>query len=129
MSVQLTFGFTPRLQRDERLILQNEAWLDVSDIACGVGFTTTVQISNNLIAKLRPGQNEVDADYDQRLYDALWITHFKLSLDQSQSALFNFTFSHKDGKAEKVAEICLRPKVESQKHVVWLGWRADFRNE
>ena len=112
-----------------RDIPRNETWRDVSDIARGVGFTTEVQISLTLNDALEPLQNEIDGGYDQRLYDCLWLAHFKLSLDRSPSATFNFTFPRKDGKTEKESEIGLRLRVEAQKQVVWLGLMEDFRNE
>jgi hypothetical protein len=129
MSTQLTPDFTPKPQREQRPIIQNESWLDVSAIARGVDFTTTVQISINLNDALQPLQNEIEGDYDQRLYDALWTAHFKLSLDQSQSATFNFTFPRKDWKTEEVSEVSLRVRVEAQKQVVLLGLMEDFRDE
>ena len=129
MAMQLMLDSTPEPQREKQPIIRNGVWVDVSDIARGVGFTTSVQISILLKDALEPLQNEVDGDYDQRLYDALWMAHFKLSLDQSQSATFNFTFPRKEAKTEKVSEIGLRLRVEAQKHVVWLGLMGDFRNE
>jgi hypothetical protein len=107
-------------------IYRNETGLDVSDIARGVGFTTALRISVTLNDALQPVQNEMDGDYDQRLYDALWQAHFQLSLDQHQSATFNFTFLRKDSKTEEASEISLRVRVEAQKQVVWLGLLEDF---
>jgi len=107
-------------------IRRNETWLDVSDIACGVGFTTEVQISVTLNDALRTLQNEIDGDYDQRLYDCLWLAHFKLSLDRSQSAIFNFTFPRKNWKTGELFEINLRVRVEAQEQIVWLGLLEDF---
>ena len=126
MSMQLTLDFTPRFQRAQKPIIENEAWLDVSDIARGVGFTTTVQISISLHDALQPLQNEIDGDYDQRLYDCLWLAHFRLLLDQLPSATFNFTFPRKDWKTEKVSEVSLRVRVEAQKQIVLLGFLEDF---
>jgi len=126
--MQLIFKFTHEPERDQMPIIQNEAWLEVSEIARGVGFLTAVHISLTLSDALEPLQNEIDGDYDQRLYDCLWLSHFKLSLDQSQSATFNFTFPRKDGKTEKISEIGLRLRVEAQKQVVWLGLMEDFPN-
>jgi len=126
MAMQFTLDSTPEPQREQTPILKREAWLDVSEIARGVGFATPVHISINLNGALQPLQNEIDGDYDQRLYDCLWLSHFKLSLDQSQSATFHFTFPRKDGKTEKVSEIGLRLRVEAQKQVVLLGLLEDF---
>ena len=126
MSMQLTLDFTPRPQREQRPIIKNEAWLDVSDIARGFGFTTAVRVSINLNDVLEPLQNELEGDYDQRLFDSLWLAHFQLSLDQSQSATFNFTFPRKDWKTEEVSEVNLQVRVEAQKQVVLLGLLQDF---
>lgn len=126
MPMQLILDFTPKPQREQQPIIQNEAWLDVSDIARGVGFTATIQLSSALDDALRPLQNEIDGDYDQRLYDCLWLAHFQLSLNQSQSATFNFTFPRKDSKTEKVSEISLRVRVEARKQIVLLGLLEEF---
>ena len=126
MSMQLTFDFTLKPQQEQKPIIENEAWLDVSDIARGVGCITAVQVSINLNEALQSLQNEIDSDYDQRLYDALWLAHFKLSLDQSQSATFSFTFPRKDSKTEEASEVSLRVRAEAQKQIVLLGLLKDF---
>jgi hypothetical protein len=126
MSTPLTLNLTPEPQREQKPIIHNESWLDVSDIARGVGFIAPVRVSVSLNDALQPLQNETDGDYDQRLYDCLWLAHFKLSLDQSQSATFNFTFPRKDRKTEEVSEVSLRLRVEAQKQVVLLGLLEDF---
>ena len=113
-------------QQEQKLTIENEAWLDVSDIARGVGFTTAVQISVTLNDALQPLQHETDGDYDQRLYDFLWRAHFQLSRDQSQSATFNFTFPRKNRRTEVVSEVSLRGRVEVKKQVVLLGLLQDF---
>ena len=63
MAIQLAFDFAPRHQREQRPILQNEDWLDVSDIARGVGFATAVQVGISLHEALQPLQNEIEGDY------------------------------------------------------------------
>jgi len=107
-------------------IPRNKTWIDVSDIACGVGFTTAVHIGLTLNDALEPLRNEIDGGYDQRLYDCLWLAHFKLSLDRSPSATFNFTFPRKYRKTGEVSEISLRVRVEAQKQVMLLGLLEDF---
>jgi hypothetical protein len=126
MSVQLTFDFTPTLQRDERPSLQNETWLDVSGIARGVGFTMPVLISDNLNEALQHCQNEIDDNYDQRLYDCLWCAEFQLSLYQSQSTTFHFAFPRPGCKTEEVAEISLPVRAVVEKQVVLVGLWQDF---
>jgi hypothetical protein len=127
MPTQLALDFIPRPQPEQESIIQNEAWLEVSDIARGVGFTTAVQVSIALNDALQPLQSEQDGDYDQGLYDALWLARFKLSLDQNQSATFNITFPRKDWKTEEVSEVSLRLRVEMQKQTVLLGRLQDFQ--
>lgn len=126
MATQLTFDFVSKsLLKVDRVIVQ-ETWLDVSDIARGVGFTMRVQISIPLHDTLQPLQNEIEGNYDQRLYDVLWQTYFQCSLDHSQSATFNFIFPRKDLKTERVSEVSLRARVETQEQVVMLGLLEDF---
>ena len=126
MSTQLTLDFTPKAQQEPKPVIENASWLDVNDIARGMGFTTTVQCSIALHDALQPPQNEIDSDYDQRLYDLLWMAHFKLSLDQSQCATFHFTFARKDSKTTEVFEASLRVRVELRKQIVLLGFLEDF---
>lgn len=126
--MQLTLDLTTTTPLQKTPIIQNETWLDVSGIARGVGFTTPVQISITLSDALEPLQNEVDSDYDQRLYDALWRAHFQLSLDPLPSTTFNFTFPRKYDKADETIEVSLRLRAEAQKQVVLIGLIEDFRD-
>jgi len=126
MPMQLTLDFTTKTPLRKTPIIRNETWLDVSDIACGVGFSTTVQISFAFNDALAPLQNEMEGDFDQRLYDALWRAHFQLSLDPLPSATFNFIFPRKDWKTKEISEISLRLRVEAQEQVVRLGLLQDF---
>ena len=123
----MTLDFTSRPQREQQSIIENEAWLDVSNIARGAGFATAVKVSITLNDALQLLQNEIGSDYDQRLYDCLWLAHFKLLLDRRQSVTFNFTFPRKDWKTGEVSEISLRVRVEAQKQVVLLGLLQDFQ--
>jgi len=124
--MQLTLDFTSAPQREQKPIIQNDAWLHVSGIVRAIGFTSAVQVSSNLNDALQPRQNELGGDYDQRLYDALWVAHFQLSLDQSQTVTFNFIFQWKDWKTEDAPEVSLRVRVEAQKQVVLLGFLEEF---
>ncbi len=67
-------------------------WLDVSDIGAGIGFRGKVLLSVALSDALEPITTESDGDYDQRLYDALWLAHFRLTLNQVDAVTFNFAF-------------------------------------
>jgi len=124
MQMQLTLDFTPR---PSNLIIKNTTWIDVSDIARGIGFTIPVELSIALNDALEPLRTEDDEDYDQRLYDALWLAHHYLSLDhQRESISFTFDFLREDKHTGKFTEASLRLRVETQKQVVLLGLMQDF---
>jgi hypothetical protein len=72
------------------------AWLDVSDLARGVGFTTTVEISLALHAALRPRIRADEPSYDQRLYDALWLAYHALARNARPDCCFRFDFLRED---------------------------------
>lgn len=126
MPMQLTLDFSIKHHLQHRRILRNDGWLDVSDIARSVGFTTTAQISIALHDALEPIQNEPGGDYDQRLYDVLWRAYFQLSLDQRQSVTFNFTFPRKYEEADELTEVSLRLRVEMQGQTTFVGLLQDF---
>lgn len=123
MATQLTFDFSSPLERQP--IPWNETWLDMSDIARGVGFTTTVLISPSLEDVLRMQGD----DYDQRLYDALWAAHFRLYLGLGQSVTFSFSFRCKTRRTDEEVETNVRLRAETQPQTVLLGRLEDFPNE
>ena len=126
MQMQLTLDFTPR-PSNLKAIIKNTTWMDVSDIARGIGFTIPVEVSNALSDALMPLQTEDDDDYDQRLYDALWLSHHYLSLDLRRPSIpFTFDFLRMDNHTGKVSEASLRLRVEAQKRIVLLGLSQDF---
>jgi hypothetical protein len=126
MPMQLTLDFTPKPRLLQTPLIPNASWLDVSEVARGVGFANKVELSLALSDALEPIQSEEDGDYDQRLYDALWLAHFQLSLDQSQSATFAFTFPRKHWKTEEITEASLRLRVEAHPQSVLVGLLPDF---
>ena len=128
MQMQLTLDFTPRPQYQHRPIIKNTTWMNVSDVARGIGFTIPVEVSIALSDALEPLQTEDDEDYDQRLYDALWLAHHYLSLDlrQRESVSFTFDILREDKHIGKLIEASLRLRVEIQKQVVLLGLMQDF---
>jgi len=126
MQMQLTLDFTPKPQQKVKPIIKNTTWMVVSDVARGVGFTISVEMSIALNDALEPLQIEDDDAYDQRLYDALWLAHHYLSLGQRQSIPFTFDFLREDGHTGKVTEASLRLRVEMQKQIVLLGLSQDF---
>ncbi len=117
MAVQLTFDFGSKASLDDPPLRAKNAWLDVSEIARGVGFVEAVQVSLSLHDAL---QHQRD-DYDQLLYDALWLAHLKLSLDHWQSVTFNFSFPNIDPQREEPATVSLRLRAELKEQVVLLG--------
>ncbi len=126
MQMQLTLDFTPRPSK-QKLIIKNTTWMNVSDIARGIGFTIPVEVSIALSDALEPLQTEDDEDYDQRLYDALWLAHHYLALDhQRESITFTFDLLREDKQTGKFIEASLRLRVETHKQIVLLGLLQDF---
>ena len=127
MQMQLTLDFTPR-PSILKPIIKNTTWMNVSDVARGTGFTIPVEVSIALNDALEPLQTEDDDDYDQRLYDALWLAHHYLALDlrQRESIPFTFDFLREDKHTGKFTKASLRLRVETQKQVVLLGLMQDF---
>jgi hypothetical protein len=101
-------------------------WLDISDIAAGVGFTAKVLVSLGLSDALEPISTEADGDYDQRLYDALWLAHFQLARDQVPAATFNFTFPRKHWISEELTDASLRLRAETRQQAIFIGLLEDF---
>jgi hypothetical protein len=101
-------------------------WIDVSEIATGVGFSEPVAISPALSDALKASRLEVEADYDQRLYDALWLAHFELSLNDERPINFTFTFPRRHWKTDEITETSLRLRVEMGSQGFHLGLKQDF---
>ncbi len=104
----------------------DKRWLDVSDIAAGVGFDGKVLLSVALSDALEPITTESDGDYDQRLYDALWLTHFRLSLDHLEAVTFNFTFQRTHWMSGEQSDASLRLHAEARDEAVFIGLLQDF---
>ncbi len=126
MPTQLTLDFSPRLSR-QKPIIKIPSWMNVSDIARGVGFKVPVEVSMGLSDALEPLQAQEVDEYDQHLYDALWLAHHYLSLDQRQSISFPFDFLREDLLLGKFVEASLRLRVEVQAGVILLGLIQDFQ--
>lgn len=124
-TMQLPLDFTPKPCAPPTLI-HDSSWLDVSDVARGVGFAPTVEISFALHDALDPVSTEEDGNYEQRLFDALWQARFELSLARCQSANFTFTFPRKHWRTGEIAEIALRLRCEVKSKTVYLGLMEDF---
>ncbi|MGE5377397.1 MAG: hypothetical protein ACM3XO_20250 [Bacteroidota bacterium] len=122
MVIQLTLDFTPRHQIT-CLAAQDNAWLDVTDIARGVGFLEPVQISLSLNDALEAHQNEPDDAYPQRLFDCLWLAHLHWSLAQGEAAILNFYLE----RADSTEESRLSFRLELHQKIIRLGLPDDFQ--
>lgn len=126
MLTQLPLNFSTRLPPPSRPIMAYPTWQDVSEIAAGVGFPEPVSISLALSDALETTQLEVVNEYDQRLYDALWLAHFELSLNDGRPVNFTFTFSRTHWKTGELCETSLRLRVEKGSQGIRLGLKMDF---
>ena len=126
MPTQLAFDFSFKLAPPDTPSFQSHAWHDVTDVARSVGFTDTIMVSAELEDGLGLQQSDLSSDYDQRLYDLLWLAHFKLSLNQSQSASFAFGFTQEHKKTEQNVEITFQVRIETQDEILFLGLLRDF---
>ena len=126
MSNQLPLNFSDRSPPASESAVENPAWIDVSDIAAGVGFSGPVSISLALSDALEATQLKAESDYDQRLYDALWLAHFELSLNDGRPVNFTFTFSRAHWKKGELFETSLRLHVEKDSQGIRLGLKMDF---
>jgi hypothetical protein len=126
MPMQLILDFTAKPPLRRKPVIENVSWLDVSDLVCGVGFTSAVQISVTLHDELEPLQNETDGDYDQRLYDVIWLAHHYWRLDQCPSYSFAFDFIREDLATGNITESSLRLHVEICEGTALLGLPGDF---
>jgi hypothetical protein len=114
MPLQLTLDFMSHVQEEE--------WLDVTDIARGVGFTGPVEISPTLNSALLSHQDEPEDACNQRLFDCLWLAHLHWSLSEGEAVILNFFFERVDSTEESR----LRFRLELQQKVIRLGLPDDF---
>ena len=116
MPTQLSFAFptTPVSQHPPPPPL----WLEVGADA---------EVSIALHDALDPISTEEDGDYNQRLYDALWLARFELALDHKQSANFTFTFPRKHWRTEEITDISLHLRYEAHGATIRLGLLEDFQ--
>jgi hypothetical protein len=126
MLTQLPLDFSTRLPPPTRPIIAYPTWMDISQIAAGVGFSEPLFISLTLSDALQATHLEAVNDYDQRLCDVLWLGHFELSLNDRQPATFTFTFSRAHGKTGEITETSLRLHAEKGSQGIRLGLKQDF---
>lgn len=124
MQLTLNLTFTPVLPA--KTIFKNTTWLDAGWAAGCLGFTKKVEVSQSLSDALMPLQTEDEDDGDQRLYDALWLAHHHLVLDQRSSFSFTLDFLREDRTTGTMTETSLRLHVEEKEQLILLGLLRDF---
>ena len=122
LTLNLTFTPAPPIKR----IFQNSTWLSAGWASACLGFTKKVEISQSLSDALNPLHADDEDDHDQQLYDALWLAHHYLVLDQRPSFSFTFDFMHDDKISGRFIETSLRLHVEEKEQVILLGLLQDF---
>lgn len=127
MPMQLTHDHTPGVQLEQEPVIKQDTWLDATEIAREVGFTTTVGISSALHDALTPLRTEPDGEYDQRLYDCLWLAHLRLLLDREPCVTFTFAFPRRIWRTGEMREICLRVRAETQGQLVIISLLRDLQ--
>ncbi|MEP0806845.1 MAG: hypothetical protein HRF47_15300 [Chloroflexota bacterium] len=120
----LTLTFTPA--PSVKTIFKNTAWLNAGWATACIGFTKKVEISQSLNDALMPIHADDEDDHDQQLYDALWLAHHHLALDQRPSFSFTFDFLREDKINGRFIETSLRLHVEEKEQLILLGLIQDF---
>lgn len=119
LTLNLTFAVAPSVKS----ILKNTTWLNAGWATACLGFTKKVEISQSLSDALDHGDED---DHDQQLYDALWLAHHHLVMDQRRSLSFTFDYLHDDKVKGRYMEHSLRLQVKETKELVLLGLIQDF---
>jgi hypothetical protein len=124
MQLTLNLTFTPA--SPAKTIFKNTVWLNAGWATACIGFTKKVEISQAMSDALKPLHADDEADHDQQLYDALWLAHHYLVLDQRPSFSFTFDFLRDDKISGRLTETSLRLHVEEKEQLVLLGLLQDF---
>ena len=124
MQLTLNLTFTPA--PPAKTIFKNTTWLSAGWASACIGFTKKVEISQALSDALKPLHADDEADHDQQLFDALWMAHHYLVLDQRPSFSFIFDFLRDDKTSGRMMETSLRLHVEEKEQLVLLGLLQDF---
>jgi hypothetical protein len=122
LTLNLTFTPAPPI----KTIFKNNTWLNAGWATTCIGFTKKVEISQSLSDVLKPLHADDEDDHDQQLYDALWMAHHYLVLDQRPSFSFTFDFLCDDKISGHFIETSLRLHVEEKEQLVLLGLIQDF---
>ena len=124
--MQLTLNLTFAPIASAKSIFKNSTWLDAGWATACIGFTKKVEISQSLSDALMTQHADDEADHDQQLYDALWMAHHYLVLDQRSSFSFTFDFLRDDKISGRLIETSLRLHVEEKEQLILLGLLQDF---
>jgi len=122
LTLNLTFAVAPAVKS----IFKNTTWLNAGWATACLGFTKKVEISQSLSDALMPNHADDEDDHDQQLYDALWMAHHHLVLDQCPSFSFTFDFLRDDKISSRFIETSLRLHVEEKEQLILLGLIQDF---
>ena len=122
LTLNLLFAPAPPV----KTIFKNNTWLNAGWATACIGFTKKVEISQSLSDVLKPLHPDDEDDNDQQLYDALWMAHHYLVLDQRSSFSFTFDFLQDDKYNGRLIETSMRLHVEDKEQVVLLGLLQDF---
>lgn len=120
MQLTLNLTFAPAPPRN---LIRPTTWLDAGWATAPLGFTKKVEISQSLSDALQHGDEDF---HDQQLYDALWLAHHHLALDQRPALSFTFDYLHDDKVKGRYVEHHLRLHVEERDHLILLGLLQDF---
>lgn len=118
LPLNLTFASVP-----PRKCIQPTTWLDAGWASACLGFHKKVEISQALNDALDHGDED---EHDQQLYDALWLAHHHLVIDQRPALSFTFNFLHNDKWHGRYIDRSLRLHMEERDHLILLGLRQDF---
>lgn len=121
MQLTLNLTFTPAPPRN---LIRPTTWLNAGWATACIGFTKNVEISQSLSDALQHGDED---DHDQQLYDALWLAHHHLVIDQRPSLSFTFDYLIDDKLHGRHVEHSLRLHVEEKEQIILLGLLQDFR--
>ena len=125
MQLSLNLSFTP-VPRHKK-VFNNTTWLDTGWATACLGFAKKVEISQSLSDALAPLQGGDEDDYDQHLYDALWLAHHHLALKGQPSFSFTFDFLRDDKHRGRMARHSLRLCMEEKERVILLGLAGGFQ--
>lgn len=121
--MQLSFNLSFITAPPVKTVFKNTTWLNAGWATQCLGFTKKVEISQSLSDAL---QDEDEDDHDQQLYDALWLTHHYLVLQDRPSFSFTFDLLRKDKISGRMIETSLRLHVEVKDQLILLGLIQDF---